>query len=33
MDTEVENAVRGDITVEEAIAATVKQANDILAGF
>ncbi|MDE0027475.1 MAG: sugar ABC transporter substrate-binding protein [Spirochaetaceae bacterium] len=33
MDTEVENAVRGDITVEEAIDATVKQANDILAGF
>ena len=33
MDTEVENAVRGAKTVEEAIADTVKQANDILAGF
>ena len=33
MDTEVENAVRGAKTVDEAIADTVKQANDILAGF
>ncbi len=33
MDTEVENAVRGAKGVDEAIADTVKQANDILAGF
>ena len=33
MDTEVENAVRGAKTVDEAIADTVKQANDILAGY
>ena len=33
LDTEVENAVRGAKSVDEAIADTVKQANDILEGF
>lgn len=33
MDTEVENAVRGAKSVDEAITDTVKQANDILEGF
>lgn len=33
LDTEVENAVRGAKSVDQAIADTVKQANDILEGF